>query len=60
MVSDKVGIVLLLQLGDEVHVVAAGVDVPPTPQTIEFEDVAALYGRHASKLSCTVCRLKVA
>lgn len=50
------------QLVDE-FVQVAFTEVPPMPQVTELEDeedVDVLYGRHASKLSCTVCRLKVA
>lgn len=52
---------ILLQLVDDEFVQVAGVP-PMVPQVAEEldEEEAALYGKHASKLSCTVCRLNVA
>lgn len=55
---ERVGTVLLL--ADE-FVKVALTGVPSIPQVTELEDEeVALYGKHASKLSCTVCKLKVA
>lgn len=49
---------VLLQLVDEFVYVTG---VPLMSQvTEELDEEAALYGKHASKLSCTVCRLNVA
>lgn len=54
---ESVGIVLL-QLVDEFVYVTG---VPLMSQvTEELDKGAALYGKHASKLSCTDCRLNVA
>lgn len=61
--NESVG-TILLQLVDELVVQVAFAAVPPTPHVIEpvdeEEEEAVLYGKHASKLSCTVCRLNVA
>ena len=51
---------ILLQLVDEFVQVTGGVPLMPQVDADELDEEAALYGKHASKLSCTVCRLNVA
>ena len=50
---------VLPQLVEDEFVQVAFTDVPLTPQVTELDEEAALYGKHASKLSCTG-RLNVA
>ena len=59
MDRESCGVFVLPQLVEDEFVQVAFTDVPLTPQVTELDEEAALYGKHASKLSCTG-RLNVA